>query len=243
MVFAVGLTAQYMRSVVSIHDLMPDTLKRVVGISQKLRHLGVPADKVYLLVVPGLPWKPAQIETLKALQADGFLLAGHGWYHHIHKKTSLKHYLHSLFISRNVAEHLSLTRAEISDMIEMNYEWFLEQGFKAPDLYVPPAWAMGNISREHLQQRPFRYYEYSSGVLDSHTNVYRALPLTGYEADRLWRVPVLSAWNRFNTQFLAKTTPLRISIHPYDFDYRLNRSIEQDIENTSRFLDCTELFA
>lgn len=231
-----------MRSLVSIHDLMPDTVNRVVDICRRLESLSVPCDKVYLLVVPGLSWKPQQLDTLQALQHQGYQLAGHGWYHHIHKKTSLKHYLHSAFISRNVAEHLSLSRAEITDMMIRNFAWFDEQNLPAPTLYVPPAWAMGKMTTETLRDLPFQYYEYSSGLLESHSGRFKTLPLTGYEADRAWRVPVLWGWNRINTQWLAKSAPLRISIHPYDFDYYLKQSITADITRSSQFLDCSGAF-
>lgn len=232
-----------MKSLVSIHDLMPDTLKRVLEIEQRLRNLKVPSDKVYLLVVPGLAWKPKQLATLKALQNDGYQLAGHGWLHHIHKKTSLKHYFHSAFISRNVAEHLSLSRAEITDMLLMNFEWFAEQGLRDPELYVPPAWAMGKMNKQNLSAMPFKYYEYSSGIYNVPLDDFRTLPLTGYEADRLWRVPILLGWNSLNLKWLAKSTPLRISIHPYDFEYYLKNTITQDIERSSEFLACDDLFA
>ncbi|BFM05822.1 polysaccharide deacetylase family protein [Halioxenophilus aromaticivorans] len=231
-----------MKSLLSIHDLMPDTLKRVQDICRRLEALSVPADKVYLLVVPGLAWRPAQIQALHALQNQGYRLAGHGWYHHIHKKTSLKHYLHSAFISRNVAEHLSLSQAEITDMIARNNEWFDEQNLRVPELYVPPAWAMGKMTPAQLQTLPFQYYEYSSGLLHAPTGAFKALPLTGYEADRLWRVPVLWSWNQINVRWLAKSTPLRISIHPYDFDYHLKSSITEHIKLTDEFVDCAQVF-
>ena len=231
-----------MKTILSIHDLMPDTFKRVTGIISRLAQAGVPADKVYLLVVPGLNWKADQLQTLKALQQDGYQLAGHGWYHHIHRKTSLFHYLHSAFISRNVAEHLSLSAAEINDMIEMNYHWFIEHGFSAPELYVPPAWAMGNIRRSDLAKLPYRYYEYSTGLLDVQENRFQPLALTGYEADRLWRVPVLWGWNQINTTLLSRNRVLRISIHPYDFEYYLSESILTHIQLSEQFLSCADIF-
>lgn len=242
MVLPIGVAATSMKSLVSIHDLMPDTLKRVTGICHRLAQLGVPNDKLYLLVVPGLVWKPDQIDTLKALQHDGYLLAGHGWYHHIHKKTSLKHFLHSTFISRNVAEHLSLSRAEITDMISMNYEWFGEQGLAAPELYVPPAWAMGKMPKHALRELPFSYYEYSSGIFNGSENRFQPLPLTGYEADRLWRTPILKGWNAVNTRWLSRSAPVRISIHPFDFEYHLKDDIVRDVQRSSAFLSCPDLF-
>ena len=243
MVFAAGVVTSLMKGLVSVHDLMPDTLNRVLDICRRLEALSVPANKVYLLVVPGLAWNAKQLAALQSLQQQGYQLAGHGWYHHIHKKTSLKHYLHSAFISRNVAEHLSLSQAEITDMVNRNFAWFDEQNLAAPQLYVPPAWAMGKMSQAALRQLPFQYYEYSCGLMHAPSGQFKRLPLTGYEADRIWRVPVLWGWNKFNSHWLAKTAALRISIHPYDFDYYLKQYISSDLARCTQFVDCADTFA
>lgn len=232
-----------MKSIVSIHDVMPDTFNNVMGILETLKNCSVPDDKIYLLIVPGLAWRPSQLQTLKSLQSSGYQFSGHGWLHRIQRKTAIKHHLHAALISRNVAEHLSLRTDEISDLIERNYGWFIDNGFSAPQLYVPPAWAMGAIDLVALQRLPFRYYEYSSGILDSNNNRFESLALTGYEADRWWRVPFLQSWNRLNTHWLARRRALRIAIHPNDFQFRMSREMLADIGRSREFLSCAEVFA
>ena len=229
------------QSILSIHDVMPHTFKRIKQCLDELTQQSVPNDKIYLLVVPGLQWKPEQIEQLKQWQSDGYQLAGHGWLHHFHKKASVYHHLHSFFISRNVAEHLSLSTSEIQDLIEDNYNWFLEHNFTPPKLYVPPAWAMGNIKLTQLSHLPFEFYELSSGIYDAKNKQFHTLPLTGYEADQLWRVPILKIWNGLNMTWLSKNRPVRISIHPYDFSYRLAKSIRKHLASSNQYLDISML--
>ncbi|BCE02493.1 polysaccharide deacetylase family protein [Marinicellulosiphila megalodicopiae] len=230
-----------LQSILSIHDVMPHTFKRIKQCLAELTLLDVPTNKIYLLVVPGLNWKPEQITQLKNWQQQGYQLAGHGWVHHFHKKASLYHHLHSFFISRNVAEHLSLSTSEIQDLIEDNYNWFVDNNLQAPDLYVPPAWAMGNIKLHQLSQLPFRFYELSTGIYDTHTQTFHHLPLTGYEADQFWRVPILKLWNALNLKRLSRNMPLRISIHPYDFTYRLAEDIRKHIGQKSHYLELYEI--
>lgn len=226
-------------AVVSIHDVMPDTLNRVQKTLVRINK--VPPQQVYLLVVPGLNWSQEQIQTLLELEQAGYQIAGHGWTHQIHKKTSLFHFLHSMFISRNVAEHLSLSKAELFDLVERNHQWFTDHGFQPPQLYVPPAWAMGKLTNNDLSRLPFRYYEMSSGIYDAQSDRYVHLPLTGYEADRYWRIPILKLWNSLNL-WLSKKKPTRISIHPYDYEYPMAKDIDRHINLIEVAFDCDTLF-
>ncbi|WP_317930178.1 polysaccharide deacetylase family protein [Halioxenophilus sp. WMMB6] len=231
-----------MRALVSVHDVMPETLAEVEQILAKLSAAQVSPEKVYLLVVPGRQWQASQIAQLSTWQQRGYQLAGHGWQHVIRRKRGIKHQLHSLFISRNVAEHLSLSGDEISQLISDNYHWFHANGLPPPDLYVPPAWAMGAVSKAELQQLPFRYYEFSSGLFDAHAQQFLTLALTGYEADQYWRVPFLWLWNQLNVKWLSRARVLRIAIHPYDFHYHLHDSILQHISQSAELVTCTQLF-
>lgn len=70
----------------------------------------------------------------------------------------------SALISGHTGEHLALDRLAIGALIGRSYAWFRERDLGAPDLYVRPAWAMGDIGRPDLRQLPFRRYETLSGV-------------------------------------------------------------------------------
>ena len=229
-----------MHATVSIHDVMPHTLAGVNSLVKLIPEQQKP--KVLLLVVPGLEWSSNQIDTLKKLCDDGFALAGHGWQHRTPHIRSLYHRLHSLLISRQVAEHLSYSQKELSDMLQRNYEWFAQQKLPAPETYVPPAWAMGKLSRENLKTLPFRYYENTSNLYDSATDRCKRLPLVGFEAETWLRESFLRPWNTLNRWLASPAKPLRISLHPDDLDYRLGKQLRQFIESIEDWYSVDEIF-
>lgn len=212
-----------MQAIISIHDVMPQTLSRVGIFLDCLQRF--PANNICLLVVPGRQWQPEQIRQLHHWQQQGYELAGHGWRHEVTQVRGLYHTLHSRLVSRSAAEHLPLDTDEIAGLIDGSYRWFQQQGLAEPELYVPPAWAMGSIRCSQLQTLPYRYYEFQSGLYDSNKDRFRYLPLAGFEAQRRWQVPVLRLWNRINHWLATSAHPLRLSIHPYDLDYYLGKAV------------------
>ena len=206
----------------SIHDVAPDTMGVVGGMLRVLREeAGV--ERAMLLVIPGLEWGKANLERLRAWTEEGHVLAGHGWAHHVERRRTLWHKLHGWTISRFVAEHLSLDAEEISELIRRNHAWFGEHGFDPPTHYVPPAWAMGSISRGRLRELPFRTYETLGGVYDAERDRFTRMPLAGFEADTALRAAVLRGFNRWNARRARSGGRLRIALHPHDLDLRLAR--------------------
>lgn len=216
-------------SVISIHDVMPHTLSRVERLLATAL-VRVPPAHVLLLVVPGLDWEPEQIESLKRLQNQGYELAGHGWVHKVDGIRTFYHKLHSFFISRDAAEHLSKTEQELISLLEQNIGWFKQHDFKSPKFYVPPAWAMGRIRESTLREFPISCVETTRGFLDLRTGRRRLLPLVGFEADTGFRAGFLRIWNRLNCWPVKALRPLRISIHPFDDDYLIRDQMHQLIE-------------
>ena len=103
-----------LKALVSIHDVMPSTMDDVVDLLELCDQQGI--VNVTLLVVPGLAWSPAQLTQLAAWYAEGRELAGHGWVHKCSRIKTLRHQLHSRVLSRDVAEHLSLSREEAMEL-------------------------------------------------------------------------------------------------------------------------------
>ena len=89
------------RLLISVHDVMPETLGEVRGIVDAIERYG--RRPATLLVVPGRDWKPAQIDELRRYRDRGHELAGHGWTHVAPQIRGFWHRLHSLTVSRNVA--------------------------------------------------------------------------------------------------------------------------------------------
>lgn len=220
---------------------MPETLPAVEKILTRLQALGV--APITALVVPGRNWHPQQIAWLREKQLAGIVLAGHGWYHHVERRRTLYHKLHGLILSRKVAEHLSLTEPEVAGLVSRCFDWFIENGFAPPSVYVPPAWAMGRIRHQTLDALPFRLYESLSGVYRAGEGRFVRLPLTGYEADGPLRTAFLLGWNRFNEMRARNAgTPLRLSIHPRDFSLGLAGQIDAQIRRADSFLSYEQLF-
>ena len=232
--------AKGVRALVSVHDVMPETLERVQRILDLCAAIN-PAP-LTLLVVPGLDWDRAGIERLRAWQAQGHRLAGHGWLHRVERFGGLAHRLHGLLISRRVAEHLALDPPRIADLIRRCHAWFPDQGLAAPDLYVPPAWALGSIPPRDLARLPFLRYEVLAGVRDAASRL-RPIPLLGYEADTPARVPVIRLWNVLNRARAGSRGWLRVAIHPRDPGLALGTDLARDLRRYDHWADYQALEA
>ncbi len=215
-----------LKALISLHDVMPETFSEVKSVIKHLKELRIPP--IILLVVPGRNWEASQLEQLGEWSCEGYTLAAHGWFHHVKHFGGLYHRLHAALISRRVAEHLSLNRSEEIELIKRSVGWFEMQGFPRPNLYVPPAWALGKIRRTDLALLPVTYVEGLRGIFRSESGELQPLPLVGYEVDTLFRQLFVRQWNQIQTRrALRAGVPLRISLHPHDFSLRLANDLKQ----------------
>lgn len=223
---------------------MPSSFDRVARLLPKVR-AALREDcraHLVLLVVPGLAWRAEQLKELGRWQRDGWILAGHGWLHEARETRRLYHRLHALVLSRRAAEHLALQEAEIVRLMRDAHAWFARQGLGPPDLYVPPAWALGRISRRRLAEAPFDYVEVTTGFLDLRGGRARRLPLVGFEADTRFRQAALTVNNLFNQMLASPARPLRIAIHPEDPERYLGAQLERLLGKVTRSRHYAELF-
>lgn len=232
-------SAEGVRALVSVHDVMPETLGRVQRVLDLCAALN--PGPLTLLVVPGLGWNPADIERLRAWQSQGHRLAGHGWVHQVERFGGLGHRLHGLLISRRVAEHLALDALGIAHLIRRCHAWFIDQGLGPPDLYVPPAWALGSIGPRDLTALPFARYEVLTGVRDAASARLRPVPLLGYEADTPARAPLIRLWNGLNRRLAQGHGWLRIAIHPRDPELYLGPDLTRDLRRYPLWVDYRDL--
>jgi predicted deacetylase len=224
-------------AIVSIHDATPDTLSRVFEIMDFLKARSV--RTVTLLVVTGKDWSAGQIDQLHKLQQDGINLAAHGWKHCACRTSTLWHKLHARIVSRQAAEHLSLSKAEIIAIISRSYQWFIAAGLMPPELYVPPAWAMGNLPLNCSQRLPFRLYETPAGVYDCVTGKFYRMPVIGYLADTRFRKVSLKLIN--SIMLAMPYMPTRIAIHPDDLHLPLMSDLSRHLAKFCRFLKYTDI--
>ena len=227
-----------MKALISIHDVMPGTMTEVAELLKICRSSGV--QQVTLLVVPGLDWQSEQIDQLRQWQKSGCELAAHGWVHRCVSKKTFWHLLHGLILSRGVAEHLSLNPKEIVDLMQKSCNWFVKNGFDQPSLYVPPAWALGSISKRGLRSCGYTWVETLSGVVFTQTGQTKRLPLVGFEADTFTRELALRVLNNV-VLWMPTNKPLRISIHPYDHKLRMVKSLPAILQRCTKTLSYSEI--
>ena len=228
-----------MKYYVSIHDVSPNNLSKIKNII-KLLKTKYDINKLCLLVIPGLKWEEKYVKQLISWQNSGFEIAAHGWYHKSGKKQSLFHILHGLIMSGNCAEHLSKNRDELIDLLKNSYNWFVNNNFLTPTLYVPPAWALGNLNiKEDLSHLPFQNYECTTGLyLDGK---YRFIPLVGFEAATYFKAFFQRFFNFINYQMAKFTGVLRIAIHPRDFQLHLVTSADNYLSKATETIFLHEL--
>ena len=227
-----------MKSYVSIHDVSPKNLDKIENIIFILNNK-FNINKFCILVIPGLKWNKYQIKKLKKWQNDGIEIAAHGWKHSSKLDKSLYHKIHSLMISKNCAEHLSKNKNDIINLIQKSYNWFISNGFKKPKLYVPPAWALGNINKNDINKLNFLYYECTTGLI--HNKKYYFLPLIGFEEKFLIRGIVRKIFNSLNYFMASFTGVIRIAIHPNDFHLYLKNDIKKYLSKNNETILLHEL--
>lgn len=232
------------RALVSIHDVMPSTQAAVTAMLRLLQR-EIPqlcSSQITLLVVPGKPWCRQSLAWLHALARAGHPLAGHGWHHAACRPRTPYHLLHSLLLSRNAAEHLSLSHQALTQLVQNCAGWFLQQGLPLPELYVPPAWAAGKLTPSQWQALPFQQLETLRGVHNLRKQTLQLLPLTGYEADTALRVLMLKRFNRWNLRRADfHKRPVRIALHPFDLQYALAQNAIKDLAAVDEFITYREL--
>lgn len=220
----------------SIHDVAPSVLDRIEEIVQTVMDRGTPPP--LLLVVPGVGWPEDALRRLRDLIEKGCPIAGHGWEHQAPPPSTLYHRLHGLILSRDQAEHLSRSTADLVDRVGRCHAWFGEVGLPEPELYVPPAWALGALDDRDLLELPFTYVETLTGFIDTRTGARHRTPVIGFEADTTGRRVGLKVWNELQIQLAgAFAVPLRISIHPHDLDLLLREELFDSLHRMHVFPD------
>lgn len=232
--------ALLIRSLVSIHDVMPHNLDKIDFCLEQLKFNGI--DTCYLLVVPGLDWDEKSIARLRQYVADGHELAAHGWLHKAAEISSLYHRLHSVLMSRDVAEHLCWSRSEALSYMRSARDWFADKQLPVPDFYVPPAWALGDLTPYDLSKTGFNYVETTTGIFDLRSDRFYRLPLVGFEARTPFSAAALritNVTNRVLKRLFLKRS-LRVSIHPDDFDLLLSASLKDVLARLApELIECT----
>ena len=227
-----------MKYYISIHDITPDNLKNVEKIKDLLQKK-YNIKKICLLIIPGLNWKSNQINKIKKWQNSNCEIAAHGWIHKTGKKRTLYHIFHSLIISGDCAEHLSINKDCIIQIINKSYNWFFKNNFDIPNLYVAPAWALGNINNQDLIKLPFNTFESTTGITKNGKYIF--LPLIGFKSNNYFRALLQKFANYLNFQFAKFVGVIRISLHPDDLNLYLSNDIHKYLSLSKKTILLSEL--
>ncbi|TWU65042.1 hypothetical protein V7x_05860 [Crateriforma conspicua] len=212
-------------AVVSIHDVMPSTMAQTGQLIDLCRRHQI--RQIALLVVPGLDWSGRDVDQLRRWSDESLTLCGHGWVHQCERIAGWKHRLHSMLISRQVAEHLCWSTDQIVGTMCRCAEWFDMVSLPRPRLYVPPAWALGDLPKDRWGEVPFDWIETLAGLASMRDRRVAELPLVGFEADTILRKWSVRAFNAFGLAVRRwGCRPLRISIHPRDHQLKLADHLE-----------------
>jgi hypothetical protein len=169
------------------------------------------------LVVPSGNWEARQIQMISQWARDGHVLAAHGWSHESARPRSLYHQVHARLFSRRAAEHLSKSSTEVMSIVRRAELWFHDVGLRPPELYVPPAWALGSAPPQAFRTTGFRWVETLTGIYDIRARRMHHLPLVGFEADTRMRKWCLRTSNSLNWRLGATANrPVRVAVHPED---------------------------
>jgi predicted deacetylase len=210
--------------------MCPSTLDRGRTILERLAAAGV--HDVAVLVMPGVePWDDASVAVLQELSRAGYPLVAHGWSHHAPPPRTAFERVHSAMISQDAAEHFGKDGSQVLELMRRSHAWFAEHGLPSPRFYVPPAWAVGRLPRKRLAETPFDCVETLDGFYDTRHQRGQLLPLLCYEAVGPWQAAGLRATNLLNMTMAKKLSrPLRISVHPRDFELLLSSDLERLLE-------------
>ena len=224
---------------ISIHDVHPNNLHKIIEIINLLFEK-YNIRKITLLVIPGLNWNNKQIKILKTLQEKkGIELAAHGWYHKSKPINTIYHYIHSKLISADSAEHLSRSKPSIIKLLNDSHLWFINQGLNSPTLYVPPAWALGNIDKEDLSALPFNEFEMINGIFINNKFIF--IPLIGFKTKTYFKFIIVKVLNFINYLSYSFFGLMRIAIHPDDFNLLLKRDIDKYLRKITTNFSFSEL--
>jgi len=217
----------------SIHDVSPESFAAANDLVERLSVAG--RRPLSILVVPGGAWSAHEIETLIQWQDAGHILAAHGWSHRCGAERTLYHRIHARLFSRDAGEHLSKSSAEIMRIVRRGEQWFRDASLRPPGLYVPPAWALGDMPLRAFRDTAYRWVETLSGIYDVRADRMHHVPLVGFEADTQMRRWLLRLSNRLNwTLGAAVRRPVRVAVHPNDFDLLLADDLARVLQSPSR---------
>jgi uncharacterized protein len=208
--------------IVDLHDVSPLTQERSDAILRELGDLGV--NETSLLVIPNHHHRAPIAEDA------GFQRWLGRWVNHGHEPV-----LHGFFHLRPSKENDSwITRFSTRVYTAGEGEFFdlelnvalerLESGLRQlafldseVEGFVAPAWLLGSEARKAVEQSGFKYTTTVNGIAVFGENFVSSRSLV-WSTRKRWRQLASVGWNAVLASVLANKDPIRIAIHPPDYE-------------------------
>lgn len=210
--------------IVSLHDVSPVTFEASRAIVQDLRTASV--GRLSLLVVPNHHHlghflnDPALCDWLKARAEDGYETVVHGYYHQRDSKVgeSVKDRLITEVYTAGEGEFFDVSEAEADEKLGKALAEFAELGLH-PTGFIAPAWLLSTEGRESVRKHGFRYTTTLRDIIDLQRGTIYPTQSLVYSVRSAWRRQSSIVWNPFLKGTLAKTSVIRLGIHPPDWKF------------------------
>lgn len=215
--------------VVSIHDVSTLTRKRVVGMLEDLKAVGVPLTS--LLVIPDHHHKGRIDEDREFAEWLGEVTGQeheavlHGFYHlrPMKEDEGLATKMITRSYTEGEGEFYDLSHEEASLLIVRGKQAFAACGI-TPTGFIAPAWLLGKEAERAVRNAGFDYTTRIGEVIDcKNDGSFHARSMV-YSVRASWRRGVSLLWNEFLAQQLRSAPLLRIGLHPPDWDHRSIRN-------------------
>lgn len=210
--------------VVSIHDVRPGLIDSVTRMLEILKNHGV--AKTSLLVIPNfhhqepLAEQPKILQKIRDWQTQGHELMQHALYHREDRPTKQTawQYLVSRHYTNGEGEFYRLNKSTAQQRLQNGKKLFADWQFNSPG-FTAPAWLYSQESIEAIADCGFAYFTTLLGVQPINRPFISARAI-------VWSHR--AAWRRFTsnlilpiiaTRLMLMKRPLRIALHPPDFDY------------------------
>lgn len=210
--------------IVSLHDVHPGSLAAVMEQREVLRMLGV--GQCSLLMVPRFHHETKIVNSPETIawgtqcQLRGDELVLHGYYHDcVGQPETIKNIFWSRFYTARESEFLDLHEIKVRERIERGRGVFAQCGWTAHG-FIAPAWLMGPKVTTILREVGFTYTNTANGIyLLNQGDKFVPCRSLCWSVRSAWRRLLSPMWNHWLFGRNAGHTPMRISLHPRDFEF------------------------
>ena len=210
---------------VTLHDVAPATRARTERLLEQVTRIADDARvpvRVTLLAVPmmhGALGGRGFGRWLHGLQDRGHEVALHGFTHlDATPVRSLADFALRRWYAAGEGEFAALGRAEADHRLSLALAWAQAHGLAVRG-FVAPAWLMSEAAWHAVAAAGFDYSATLTSVVTLPERAMQTAPSLVFSTRTPWRRVASLLWNRMLAALAARTTLLRLELHPNDGDH------------------------